>query len=481
MATESPVEIKTQATADEDACDAKASELLIPDLVANLRSFFETGETRSYEWRARQITGLLKMLNECEKQIIEALEADLMAATSAKIAEINNSLMEITSISKNFKSWMKQRKVSTNLPVQPASGYLLPEPLGVVLIIAPWNYPLGLLLMPLAAALAAGNCCIVKPSEVSVNVSKVLATLLPKYLDTRGIAVVEGGVPETTAVLKEKFDHIFYTGNGFVGKIVLRAAAEHLTPVTLELGGKSPTVVDKSCDLPVTARRILWAKFLNCGQTCVAPDYVFVHRDIESKFVEALTAGITEFFSDDVHACSDYGRIINVRHTQRLAQMLKTCGGSIVTGGDVREAERFIAPTIVLHPDVNSEMMRDEIFGPVLPILPYNSIDEVIKFVNAREKPLALYMFGSDTQVRQRLLNETSSGAVVFNDSAVHNISGLPFGGVGGSGMGSYRGQHGFDTFSHLKPVLDKSTWFDVKWRYPPHTPENLKWLSRLM
>eukprot|EP00698_Gefionella_okellyi_P024747 TRINITY_DN8817_c0_g1_i2.p1 TRINITY_DN8817_c0_g1~~TRINITY_DN8817_c0_g1_i2.p1 ORF type:complete len:278 (+),score=46.09 TRINITY_DN8817_c0_g1_i2:100-933(+) len=258
MATESPVEIKTQATADEDACDAKASELLIPDLVANLRSFFETGETRSYEWRARQITGLLKMLNECEKQIIEALEADLMAATSAKIAEINNSLMEITSISKNFKSWMKQRKVSTNLPVQPASGYLLPEPLGVVLIIAPWNYPLGLLLMPLAAALAAGNCCIVKPSEVSVNVSKVLATLLPKYLDTRGIAVVEGGVPETTAVLKEKFDHIFYTGNGFVGKIVLRAAAEHLTPVTLELGGKSPTVVDKSCDLPVTARRILW-------------------------------------------------------------------------------------------------------------------------------------------------------------------------------------------------------------------------------
>jgi aldehyde dehydrogenase (NAD+) len=337
-----------------------------------------------------------------------------------------------------------------------------------------------LAIAPLAAAIAAGNCAVVKPSEVTPHVSAALARLVPKYLDREAVALVEGGVPETQALLAERWDHIFYTGNCRVGRIVMEAAAKHLTPVTLELGGKSPCIVDRDCDLDVAARRITWGKFLNAGQTCVAPDYVLVQEGRCDELVERMAHYVREFYGDDPKRSPDLARIVNDAHLDRLSKLLES--GKPVVGGQVDRAERYVAPTILRDVPPDAPAMQDEIFGPILPVLPFGDLDEAIAFVNARSKPLALYVFTARPEVEQAVLSRTSAGGVCVNAVLWHlgNPS-LPFGGVGDSGMGTYHGRHGFLTFSHRKPVLKKSTRADPKVAYPPYTRFKKALLRRFM
>jgi len=350
----------------------------------------------------------------------------------------------------------------------------------VVLVIAPWNYPAQLALLPLVGILGAGNCAILKPSEVAPATSALLASIIPKYFNSDTLAVVEGGIPETTELLEQRFDHIFYTGNGTVGRIVMAAAAKHLTPVTLELGGKSPCYVDTHANLDVAAKRIVWAKFFNAGQTCVAPDYILAHKDIHDELLERMTAAITAFYGDNIQNSPDYGRIINERHHRRLMDLLK--GETLLCGGYGDETIKFIEPTIVRDVSPDSSLMREEIFGPILPVLPIESTDQAIQFILEREKPLALYVFSENKDSYQRVLQQTSSGGACVNDAMTHlSALDLPFGGVGESGMGHYHGKHGFDTFSHQKSVLDKSSRFDLPLRYPPFNDAKAKWLKRLV
>jgi aldehyde dehydrogenase (NAD+) len=353
--------------------------------------------------------------------------------------------------------------------------------LGVVLIISPWNYPLQLLLVPLVGAIAAGNCAVLKPSEITPAMSDLFARRLPNYVDRESIQVVEGGVAETTALLAERFDHIFYTGNGTVGRIVMEAAAKHLTPVTLELGGKSPCIVDQHTDLDVAAKRIIWGKFFNAGQTCVAPDYVLVQQAIEDALLARMKQTLVEFFGDDPSKSPDYGRIVNERHHQRLMKLLPG-SGEVVAGGVGDEEKRYIAPTILRNVPADAPVMADEIFGPILPVLKYAGIDEAIARVNARPKPLALYLFTNDEEVQKRVLERTSSGGVTVNHTLLHlTVPALPFGGVGASGLGAYHGKFSFETFSHRKSVLIKPTWLDLKFIYPPYDKTKRKlvrWLT---
>ena len=356
---------------------------------------------------------------------------------------------------------------------------IVQDPLGVVLIISPWNYPVQLLFSPLVGALAAGNAVVLKPSEVTPHTSAVLAKHVPDYLDTEAVALVEGAVEETTALLAERFDHIFYTGNGTVGRIVMEAAAKHLTPVTLELGGKSPCIVDDDVDVETTARRIAWGKFMNAGQTCVAPDYLLVHEDREEALVEALGKAIREFYGDDPRESADFGRIVNGRHQQRVARFLKD--GDVVVGGQTDESQNYVAPTLLRNVSPDSDAMREEIFGPVLPILKVKDVAEAIRFVNEREKPLALYVFSNDERVQQDVLERTSSGGVCVNGTILHLANpNLPFGGVGPSGMGAYHGRHSFETFSHAKSVLRRKLKRDAKFMYPPYGKLKTRLTKRL-
>ena len=453
----------------------------IPVLVSNLRKAFRTGRTRKKAWRVAQLDRLLAMLSERKTELLAALEADLgKSSFEGWLAEIVLMEKEIAHTKKHLSGWMRAEKVSTPLTLQPGKCRVVSEPLGVVLVIAPWNYPLQLAILPLVGAIAAGNCAIVKPSEVAVHTSRVIAELLPRYLDREFFAVVEGGVPETTALLDEKFDHIFYTGNGAVGRVVMAAAAKHLTPVTLELGGKSPVIVDDSADLDATARRIVWGKFFNAGQTCVAPDYVLVHRSVEERLVQKMTETVRAFFGEDPKQSKDFGRIINERHHKRLSALVAdgvpACGGK----GDV--ASRYLAPTILRQVSPDSKIMAEEIFGPLLPVLPIDNVEQAIEFVNARPKPLALYVFTENGDTADKVLHSTSSGGACVNDTMMHlSVPDLPFGGVGESGMGAYHGKTSFDTFSHKKSVLAKSVRLDLPLRYPPYDDTKAQWLKRLM
>ncbi len=372
---------------------------------------------------------------------------------------------------------MKPAKVAVPLTQQPGRARVIPEPLGVVLIIGPWNYPLQLVLAPLVAAIAPATPPCSSRLSSRPRRRRSLPAWCREYLDPDGVAVVEGGVPETTALLAEHWDHIFYTGNGTVGRVVMEAAAKHLTPVTLELGGKSPAIVDRHANIRVAARRIAWGKFVNCGQTCVAPDYVLVDRDVEMPFLEALTSCVRDFYGRDPRASRDYARIVNDRHFTRLTALLDG-GGTPVLGGDTDAVDRYIAPTVLTDVDPDSPIMREEIFGPLLPVLPVDDVDAAISFVNGRDKPLALYVFSEDDGVVDRVLTSTSSGGVTVNGTLLHlAVPGLPFGGVGPSGMGAYHGRAGFDTFSHGKGVLDRTTRLDPPVTYPPYS----RWKERLL
>ncbi|AWL13282.1 Aldehyde dehydrogenase (NAD(+)) [Saliniradius amylolyticus] len=433
-----------------------------------LQDHFQSDLTRPLAFRREQLGKLKKLITRNHKAIAEALKQDLgkcnqeswMTETGYLIGDIEHHL-------KHLKKWTKPRRVSTPVIAQPGHSFIQPEPLGTVLVMGAWNYPLQLSLAPLISAIAAGNCAVLKPSELAPNTSTLLAELIPQYLDERAVQVVEGGVEVSTELLKQPWDHVFYTGGERVGKIVMTAAAKHLSPVTLELGGKSPCIVADDCELKVTADRIVWSKWMNAGQTCVAPDYILVERRFAETLTGALTKSLQRFYGKDARQSADYGCIINDNHFYRLVELLK--GQNIVHGGQTDADSRYIEPTLVLDPDPSSTLMTEEIFGPILPIITMDSLDDSLTFINRRPKPLALYLYTKNRAFEQQLLNKTSAGSVCINDGMMFmaNMK-LPFGGVGNSGIGRYHGQWGFDTFSHLKSVMRRGTWFDINWRYPP-------------
>ncbi|MGW1838544.1 aldehyde dehydrogenase family protein [Streptomyces sp. NPDC002067] len=425
-------------------------------LTARLRTTFDTGRTKPLAWRLDRLTTLRTLLTEHTDVFLDALHTDLgKGRTEAYRTEIGFTLHEIDHTVEHLEEWLRPRPAAVPEALRPAEARVVREPLGVTLIIAPWNYPLQLALAPLVGALAAGNTAVVKPSELAPATSAALARLLPHYLGRDTVAVVEGAIPETTALLQQRFDHIFYTGNGTVGRIVMTAAAKHLTPVTLELGGKSPVVIEPGADLTTTAQRIVRGKFQNAGQTCVAPDYILAIGDTTTELETELTRAIRTTYGDDPTTEPEYGRIVNERHFDRLITLLDS--GRLVTGGDHDRAHRYLAPTVLADVTPDAPVMREEIFGPILPIITVPDLDAAITFINQRDKPLALYAFTTSEHTKQRLTQETSSGGLAFGLPVSHlGVPELPFGGVGESGMGRYHGEYSLETFSHTKAVFDK-------------------------
>ncbi|XP_030078065.1 aldehyde dehydrogenase family 3 member A2 [Microcaecilia unicolor] len=446
--------------------------------VERARAAFASGRTRPLEFRIQQLKALQRMITENGKEMAAAVKADLNKSECVAYSyEIVGVLGEISLMLEKLPEWAAPQPVQKSLITLPDDAYIHYEPLGVVLIIGAWNYPLMLTLQPLVGAIAAGNAVVLKPSEVSENTAKILEKLISQYLDKELFPVVNGGIPETTALLEQRFDHILYTGSSSVGKIILEAAAKHLTPVTLELGGKSPCYIDKNCDIDTACRRITWGKFLNCGQTCIAPDYILCERSIQDQVVRTIKETVKEFYGEDVKKSPDYERIINKRQYKRLLGLLE--GQKIAHGGETDEATCFIAPTVLTDVNPESKIMQEEIFGPLLPIVTIGGVDEAICFINQREKPLALYLFSNNKKLIKRMIAETSSGGVTANDVAMHFVvKDLPFGGIGNSGMGCYHGKHSFTTFSHKRSCLIKSLTMEGlnKIRYPPLNWKKVEW-----
>lgn len=451
----------------------------IQTLIRQQRAFFRTGKTKDVDFRIERLQSLRQAVTDAQDAVMAALHADLRKPELETYATEIGIVREIDYVLKHLKSWAKPRKVASPVDQFPAVAKVHPEPLGVVLVIGPWNYPFQLILSPLVGAIAAGNCAILKPSELAPATSQLVADLIRKTFDPGHVAVIEGGVEASQSLLAEKFDHIFFTGGTAIGKVVMKAAAEHLTPVTLELGGKSPCIVDRDVSIPETARRITWGKFINTGQTCIAPDYLLVDRQVKPALLEAIQAQIKEFYGDDPSQSPDYGRIISDKHFARLERLLQD--GTIVVGGQVNAGDRYIAPTVIDGVSPGDPIMQEEIFGPILPVLEYDTLEEAIAFINDRPKPLALYVFSRNKDVQTQVLSDTSSGGACINDTIMQvGVSELPFGGVGDSGIGSYHGKASFDTFSHQKSVLYKSFWLDLKWRYAPYAGK-LKLLKKLI
>lgn len=447
------------------------------------KSYFKCNTTRSLSWRKQQLKQIKKLVVENEQACLTALQTDLGKPNlEAWITEVSYVAGDVDHTLKLLNKWSKKRRVSTPIIAQPGRSYIQPEPQGTILIIGAWNYPLQLILAPLIAAIAAGNCAVLKPSELAPATSSLLADLVPKYLDTQAVSVIEGGVEETTALLKQPFDHIMYTGNGQVARIVMTAAAKNLTPVTLELGGKSPVFIDKSADMKITAQRLAWGKWMNAGQTCIAPDYVLISAELLPQLVAELKSQIKLMFGEDIKASTSYGRTINKRHTERLASYLST--GNIVIGGDYDIDEHYMAPTVIVEPQLNSPLMTEEIFGAILPIVVIDSFKQAQDFIKQRDKPLAAYLFSKDKQQLNQWVDEVSAGSQCINDVIMFNaVPDLPFGGTGPSGMGQYSGKAGFDNFSHLKAVLTRPFLKDLPVRFAPYTSfkfKLLRWIRHI-
>jgi len=522
-----------------------------------LKKTYESGRTRPLAWRRAQLNALRRLVTENRDAFVSSAMADLgKPAAETVLMELNLVAGEAQFVRNRLSLWTARHPKAMHWMLQPAAGWTIAEPKGVVLIISPWNYPVLLALEPMADALAAGNAVCLKPSELSPNTSKLLAELVPQYLDSEAVRVVEGGPKETGELLKCPFNHIFYTGGGHVGKIVMRAAAEHLTPVTLELGGKSPCFVDRTADINVAARRIAWGKFTNAGQTCVAPDYVLATPDVAEALAERIAVAITEFYGEDPKASPDFGRIINDRHFERLCKLLPvgtvppeepssplvqvasavgaamdmvgrrfnavttgrggagemagsannaakpTAGsnmaaaddgatasaavepseihkvpgvfdlaGRIVCGGKVDRAARYIAPTVLYGTSPDAPVMKEEIFGPILPVMTFHDLSEVISYVTRHDRPLALYLFTRSRSHEKQILKYCSFGGGCINDTIIHlATSNMGFGGVGASGMGSYHGKESFELFSHRRSIVKKYNWIDLPIRYQPYT-----------
>jgi aldehyde dehydrogenase (NAD+) len=448
--------------------------------IEQLQRTFASGKTKTYDWRISQLKALKKLLTDNTKEITKALNTDLAKSESeAWLTEIGYSIHDVEDNIKRLKSWMKPVKVGTPMVAWPSKSYVISEPYGVALIIGAWNYPFQLVVTPLIAAIAAGNCAVIKPSELSEATSELLAKLIPKYLDTAAFRVQEGGKDETTALLNMPFDKYFYTGGEQVGRIVMTAAAKHLAPVTLELGGKSPCVVDGETNIEVAVRRIVWGKWMNVGQTCVAPDYVLIEEKYLADFSQALIAEIKKQYSTDSKSNKDYGRIVNQRHCARLISYLE--GVNVIHGGKHNLEECFIEPTVVIQPANDATIMQEEIFGPLLPILTFKSKESMIGFIKARPKPLAAYLFTLDKSFENAFIEDISAGSICINDTNIFLANhDLPFGGVGTSGMGNYHGKSGFDTFSHKKAIMKRGYRFDFSIRYAPFSKLKLMLLKRL-
>ncbi|HFD8691864.1 TPA: aldehyde dehydrogenase [Clostridium perfringens] len=434
------------------------------------REYFSTGETKDINFRIEKLKKLRDVLKSEEEKVFEALKKDLMKSSfESYVTEVAMVYDEINMHIKNIKKWSKKRRVKTPLVQFPAKSFIQLEPYGVVLIIGPFNYPFMLTMDPLIGAIAAGNTAVIKPSESAPETSKILKEILEKVFDEKYVLHVnpERGKEVVEELLKEKFDYIFFTGSATVGKIVMKAASQYLTPVTLELGGKSPCIIDKDCKLELAARRIVWGKLLNSGQTCVAPDYLYVHKDIEEEFIKKLEEEIKNQFGDNPLESKDYSKMVNEREFNRVLSYIDK--EKLVFGGNYNRKTFQIEPTILKNVTWDDPVMEREIFGPIFPILPFEDLDEVIRLVNSKDKPLAIYYFSEDKNKIEKVLNSTSSGGVTINDTLVHvSSSYLPFGGVGNSGMGEYHGKYSFDLFSNKKGVMNRKTFLDLKIRYAP-------------
>lgn len=450
-------------------------------IVSRLRATYASGRTRPLEWRREQLRALQRLLHERESELIDALTADLgKPALEGWMTEIGMVDGEIDHLLQHLSSWTSDQRVRLPAKLQPAKARIVTEPLGTVLVISPWNYPMQLLLLPMAYALGAGNTVVGKPSELTPKTSRVIAKLVPEYLDSDAVAIVEGDASVSTELLAERWDHIFFTGGGRVGRIVMEAAARHLTPVTLELGGKSPTIVDRTANIRIAARRIAWGKFLNSGQTCIAPDYVLVERSVEAELLSELETAVREFYGSSPSTSADYSRIVSDSHLSRLQGFLSSLKTSrIVFGGETDAKSRYFAPTVLAASSWDEPVMQEEIFGPILPVLTVENVDEAIKVVNEHDKPLALYVFSEEPETTERVLSETSSGGACVNGVVYHVAApDLPFGGVGPSGMGAYHGKAGIDTFSHHKSVMARNTKLDPSLTYPPFN-KTKEWVIR--
>jgi aldehyde dehydrogenase (NAD+) len=447
-------------------------------LLTDLRGVFASGRTRGLSWRLEQLRGIERLCDERESDIAAALAEDLgRGPVEAWLGDIASTKAEAVYARKHLKKWMRRRRVALPVNQLPGRGWVQYDPLGVVLVIGPWNYPLYLSLAPLVAAVAAGNCAVIKPSELAPATSRVLARLVPEYLDPAAVRVVEGDAAVTQALLAEGFDHALFTGGTEVGKKIMAAAAPTLTPVTLELGGKSPVIVAADADIDVAARRIAWVKLLNSGQTCIAPDYVLAERSIADELVDKIVSNVREFRSGESDPAL---RIVNQRQFDRLVSLIGATDGTVVTGGGFDSAALQIEPTVIVDPPPNDAVMADEIFGPILPIVTVDSLDTAAEFVNSRPKPLALYLFTASRLVARALIDRIPSGGAVVNHVAMHcMVPQLPFGGVGASGMGAYHGRWGFEAMSHRRAVLAKRARPDLKTMYPPYTDRAIRLMRK--
>ncbi|PHR46072.1 MAG: aldehyde dehydrogenase [Fluviicola sp.] len=443
------------------------------------RDYFGSQATKPVNFRITQLKRLRDVLKSNETKMNDAIYADFK---KSRFDTFTNELallyLDIDEAIRNLPKWSKRKRVGTNLINFPAKSYIYPEPIGSSLIIGAWNYPFQLSFAPVIAAIAAGNTVVLKPSEVPSATSAIISQIVNDTFDKKYFYVVEGGVPETTELLKLKWDKIFFTGSVPVGKIVYKAAAENLTPVTLELGGKSPAIVTSKADINLAVKRIVWGKFLNAGQTCIAPDYVIVDEAVEKEFISKLVKRIEEMkFSFENE---NYVQIINEKNMDRLSKLLEE--DKIIYGGEIDMDKRYFSPTVMRDVSFDDKVMQDEIFGPILPIISYSNLDDAIRRIKQLPKPLSCYLFTKESGTKRKVLRELSFGGGAVNDTIMHiTNSKLPFGGVGSSGIGNYHGQAGFDAFTHNKSVLDKGTWFDPDFKYPPYSEKKIKWLRWLL
>ncbi|QVK19590.1 aldehyde dehydrogenase [Mycoplasmatota bacterium] len=450
------------------------------EIVIQQKEFFNTHITKSLEFRIENLKKLKKLIQEYESEIIDALYSDLRKSKfEAYETEIGVVIQEINYTIKHLKKWSKNRKVKTNLMNFKAKSYIKKSPYGSALIIAPWNYPFQLALSPLIGAIAAGNCAVLKPSEISKNTALVLEKMINNNFEKKYITVINGGIEVSEALLALQFDYIFFTGSVAVGKIIMEKASKHLIPVTLELGGKSPLIVDKKVNIDKAAKRIVWGKFLNAGQTCVAPDYLIVHKDIKDDLINAIKLTIQSFYGDNIILSPDYPRIINEKHFDRLSSLLEK--QSVIYGCISNREERYISPTLIDSPKMDSNIMQEEIFGPILPVFDFETEEDIYNITSKFPNPLALYLFTNNKKMVENIHQNILFGGGCVNDTVMHLTSPyLPFGGVGTSGVGNYHGKASFDTFSHEKSILHKRFWFDLTFKYPPYN-NRVGWLKKIM
>lgn len=450
----------------------------VASIIKSQRSHFASHSTLDIEYRLEALRRLRAAILKYEQPLCEALYVDLHKSyEEAYLTEISIVLGEIDNFLKSLKGWAAPSHKSTPIKMFPSRSEILTEPLGMVLIIAPWNYPVQLLLNPLVGAIGAGCTAVLKPSPYTPNVAKVLQTLIEECFSEEYVAVVQGNRDVNTELLKHRYDLIFFTGSPLLARVVMRAAAENLTPVVLELGGKSPVVVDRSADIDIAARRVAWGKSLNAGQTCIAPDYLLIHKDIKEPFIEAFRRAMLKLYGSDVRSSKHYGRMVTDAAFERVSSYIAE--GVVRCGGTINRAERYIEPTLLDNVAADSRVMTDEIFGPILPMIEIESIDEAIAFINRREKPLAMYVFAEESEAR-RVFNLTSSGGGCINDTIMHIANEhLPFGGVGNSGMGRYHGRDSLYAFSHRRSVVTTSTKIDLPFRYMPY--KLFRWVKRLL